>query len=311
MAKQWHPLFGHLLGLSLGEHYRIEPEEPVSDIPRAGDFLVVRRTSASPPFTGLWSNLTEYNVLEFKGPDESPTDMHLLKLLAVGFGLAFKENERRAAERQPPVRPSRFSFWYLVPFISEEFHRLAMDRATFAYDGGGVYRANVCGHPWFMVCTRHLPIEEDSIPLKLVSKAEQPRALGELIVGREGLKERFGSFLAFLHRKLFEEVRGMAGRTGIVDWEVLAQYDDAKEIIDIIPPAEVIERLGVKKAIEAMGEKKAIEAMGVKKAVEAMGLPRVIQEVGPEQYLAALEASMPPEQFQALLATRAKKDGGA
>ena len=139
---------------------------------------------------------------------------------------------------------------------------------------------------------RNLPIEEDSIPLRLVDRTPQPRALGELIVGQEGLRTRFARWLGRLHRGLFEEVKRMAGNKGVFDWETLAKYDDLSSVVHFLPTKVVL------------------EAVGVKQAVEALGLPRVIQEVGPDQYLAALEASMTPEQFQALLASKAAKPGG-
>ena len=69
MNIQWHPLFAHLLRLLLEDFYQVEPEVPVSDLPRRGDLFLLRRAgTAAPPFTGLWMHLTEWNLLEFKGP---------------------------------------------------------------------------------------------------------------------------------------------------------------------------------------------------------------------------------------------------
>jgi hypothetical protein len=49
MSTQWHPLFAHLLGLLIADYYEIQTEVPVSDLPRKGDLLLIRRQKAGPP----------------------------------------------------------------------------------------------------------------------------------------------------------------------------------------------------------------------------------------------------------------------
>ena len=139
-------------------------------------------------------------------------------------------------------------------------------------------------------------MEEDSIPLKLVERTAQPRRLGELIVGQEGLKARFGKWLGRLHRRLFEEVRGMAGTKGIFNWEEIGQYEDLSEIIPLLPPELVVQRLGAEKAIEAIGAEKAIEAIGAEKAFDAS-----VKGMGKDAALEALRAGMSPEEWRDLL----------
>ncbi len=46
MSKQWHPVFARLLGL-LDRYFRIETEVPVSDLPRQGGLLLIRRESTT------------------------------------------------------------------------------------------------------------------------------------------------------------------------------------------------------------------------------------------------------------------------
>ena len=49
MSTQWHPLFIHLLGLLIEDYYKIDPEVPVSDLPRRADLLIIRRKEAREP----------------------------------------------------------------------------------------------------------------------------------------------------------------------------------------------------------------------------------------------------------------------
>jgi hypothetical protein len=88
MSTQWHPLFAHLLGLLIADHYEVQTEVPVSDLPRRGDLLLIRRHGGEePPFRGLWSHLTEWNVIEFKGLSDSAEEDDLELLVHVGTGV--------------------------------------------------------------------------------------------------------------------------------------------------------------------------------------------------------------------------------
>jgi hypothetical protein len=130
---QWHPLFVHLLGQLIGDYYDLRPEAPVSELPRRGDILILRRRPGEkPPFRGLWENLTEVNVLEFKGPGDDPELDDLELLMHVGTGLTYKLNEERQKEgRSDRLENNRVSFWYLAPRLSESFAGAASSRAAF------------------------------------------------------------------------------------------------------------------------------------------------------------------------------------
>ncbi len=87
MSTQWHPLFAHLLKLLFDPYYEVQTEVPVSDLPRRGDLLIIRRQAAAAGvFQGLWSHLTDWNVVEFKGPSDAPEEDDLELLVHVGTG---------------------------------------------------------------------------------------------------------------------------------------------------------------------------------------------------------------------------------
>jgi hypothetical protein len=302
MSTQWHPLFAHLLGLLLQDLYDIQVVVPVSDLPRKGDLLVVRRQAGpQPPFQGLWSHLTDVNILEFKGPTDAPEESDLDLLVHVGTGIAYRLNEERRARGEARLENRRVSFWYLAPALGETFLKQALDRVALTYETGGLWRGRVFGHPFWLVSYRDVPVEEDTIPLHLLDREpDVPLALGKLIVSRQELLQRFAMWLHALQPGLWEEIRAMASTaTGIIDWEALGKTTDLYEVIRILPPEGVIQVLGVQRAVEAIG---------LPKVIEAVGLPKVIEAVGPEKLLAELSARVPREQLQEMLQRLPRKE---
>jgi hypothetical protein len=113
--KQWHPVFAALLRPLVESHYELQTNVPVGDAPRAADILLLRRTRPGTlPFTGLWRDLTTWNVLEFKGPTVSPRDGDLEDLVEVGLGIHRRLNEERHRQQQAVLGPEQVSFWYLA-----------------------------------------------------------------------------------------------------------------------------------------------------------------------------------------------------
>jgi hypothetical protein len=97
---QWHPLFAHLLRPVLEEYYEVQTNVPVGDVPREADIVLLRRRRRQrPPLRGIWRRLTEWNVLEFKGPSVSPRSQSA----SVGkrIGILSRCIERSTAKRTP------------------------------------------------------------------------------------------------------------------------------------------------------------------------------------------------------------------
>jgi hypothetical protein len=107
MAKtQWHPMFLALMRALLRDYYDLDPEVPVSDLPRAGDLLVVRRHCAGdPPFTGVWLYLAD--ITEFEGRTDDPDIDHLDKLAHVGDCGSTRACEAGSAGPTWSRKPSR------------------------------------------------------------------------------------------------------------------------------------------------------------------------------------------------------------
>src|SRR5262249_45375517 len=118
-------------------------------------------------------------------------------------------------------------------------------------DGWVMERAGV-GAPLFLVSYRDLPVEEDTVPLRLLDREPgAPRALGEVVGGRQELWRRFAMWLHALQPGLWEEIQHMATTTGVIDWEALGKTTNLGEVVRFLPPERVIQELGVERAIQA------------------------------------------------------------
>ncbi len=322
MSTQWHPLFAHLLKLLVGKWYDVEPEVPVSDLPRRGDVLVVRRQAESePPFRGLWSHLTDWNVIEFKGPTDTPEADDLELLMAVGAGIAYRLNEQRREAGEPSLAADQVSYWYLAPQLGTTFLGQARLRTAFDYEGNGLWRGRAWGHRVWLMSYREAAVEEDALPLFLLDRQQPaPSGLTELMVSHEELLREFGGWVKTLRPQLWEEIRRMVTEPGsIIDWVEVAKVTDLDGAIRVIPPERVIEILGVAEAIRIIGLGRVIEELGLTRVLEVVslariieevglphlidvvGLPNVLAEVGPERLAESLRSTLSPEQLQEIV----------
>lgn len=72
-----------------------------------------------PPFQGLWSRLTPWSILEFKGPTVSARVEHVDSLVEIGLGIDRRLNEEQGAHSRPRLGRSEVSFWYIANSRSE------------------------------------------------------------------------------------------------------------------------------------------------------------------------------------------------
>ncbi len=300
MSTQWHPVFVRLLGELIKDYYEIETEVPISDLPRRADVLVIHRhPDQQPHFQGLWSHLTDWNVLEFKGPTDDAEPDDLEKLMAVGTGLTYRLNEQRRSRSESGLGNDQVSFWYLAPTLGETFLEQARLRVMLDYETGGLWRGRSWGHPVWLLAYRDAVVETDTVPLRLLDREPgAPAALGELVLGNEELWQRFAQWFRVLQPQLWKEMRQMGSsskRGSIIDWEAVGENEDLGEVVRILPPERVIEILGVERAIQTIG---------LNRVLEAVGLPKVIEAMGPEKVMEELLAHLSPEQIQEIIRKR-------
>lgn len=284
MAKtQWHPLFAKLLKALLDVHYRIDVEVAVSELPRRGDFLVVKRLPGRSPFAGVWGNLTDTNVIEFKGMSDAPDESDLDLFGHVALGLAHKHNEARHAQGQARLAPHELSLWFVAKELGETFLSAMRTRCLPRdYEGDGVWKARLMGHPLFFVSGRLLPnYELDSLPFKAMD-AERPmsKQLSEMVAQDAGLLREYGETLMLHQPASWKEIVIMAQQAGLpVDWAAVGEVTDLTGAVRALP---------VKKVIEAIAPNDLIEAI-----LQESWLRRLVEQMTPEQKAALLGQLQP------------------
>jgi hypothetical protein len=288
---QWHPLFAHFLRPMLGAFYEVETERPVSDLPRRADVVVLRRTGgAPPPFTGLWSHLRPWNVLELKGPTDSPEEVDLELLMHVGTGITLAYNEERGKSRLEPMPSSQVALWYFALSLGPTFLEALQKRAFLTYQGGGLWLGQTWGHPVLFVSYGDLPVEVDSIPLHLLRRPGDtpPPGLASLLVQQAALLPAYNSWIATAHNPLWKEMKQMASLIPPewINWKEVFPTIDLKQLIQALNPQDVLDVWGPERFFQLLGPEEQ---------------ERAVAGMTPERRLELLLHGLTPEERQQLL----------
>jgi hypothetical protein len=281
--RQWHPVFAELLRPLVESHYDVQTSVPVGDAPRQADILLLRRRrSGRVPFTGLWRDLTAWNVLEFKGPSVSPRDEDLEGLVEVGLGIHRRLNEERDKQGQAVLGADEVSLWYLANHLGRRL-LAGWERRLVALErhGAGIWRCRVLGRLVFLVSGTQLPVEENSLPLHLIGREprETEEAVARLVAARPRLWQQYGGWLATLHPEAYQGVLHMARTTR-------EKFD-----FDLEP------------LVETMGLDWVLQKLGVERVINQLGSDRVIKQLGPDGIINQLEKMskrLTPEQRRRL-----------
>jgi hypothetical protein len=236
----------------------------------------------------LWSHLTPWNVLEYKGPTVSARFDELHDLVELGLGTHRRLNELQQKERQkerrsgaggegqeahPDMDYTDVSFWYLVNHLGARFleeaprHLPGLRQVT-----AGLWQASVFSHPLFLVSVRELEVERDSLPLHVLAGVpEAQRGIVTAALKAEpALWPNYGPWLSLCEQAIWQEVL------------LMASQQQGPPVLDFRPLADYLKQTG------------DLESM--KSLIEAVGANRVVEAVGPEQFWAALS----PEQRERL-----------
>jgi hypothetical protein len=265
-STQWHPIFTYLLRTLVEDHYEVQTNLPVGDLPREADIVLVRRTSdRPPPFRTLLHYLTTWNIIEFKGRTVSARFRDIDLLVELGLGVDRKLNEDRTNAGTEPLGPEEVSFWYIVNHFGDRFLEEARAAlGTLEEASPGVWRSQILRRPVFLIDSAGVTVDRESVAVHLVGE-ESPQIeqeLARVIALEPAYWVRYGGFLATSHPKILEETRRMATAN--------AKPGD----IDLHP---------------------LIEMVGQAKVAEALGLEAMIKAMGVESVLAKLSADLPPE----------------
>jgi hypothetical protein len=277
---QWHPIFVNLLRSLVQDHYEVQTNLPVGDLPREADIVLVRRISDQPPpFQTLLHYLTTWNVIEFKGRSVSARLRDLDLLVELGLGVDRKLNEERVRQEQEQLAPAEVSFWTIVNHLGQRF----LDEARTILGGleeasPGVWRSQILSRPVFLIDSVGVAVDRETVAIHLVGEEspEIEQELARVIVEEPGYWKVFGEFLRSMHPNIFEEATRMAPKEQSGEWNL-------RPFVDKLGVAKYLEPVKLEEMIDNAGPKKVIETLGMKKIVEEAGVENIFDTFSPEE----------------------------
>lgn len=99
---QWHPAFGAVLRIELGDELgkvQIEEEHLLSSKPMQVDFLVVKVDKKQKIHKNIGKLFRKYNIIEYKSPEESLSINDFYK--AYGYACFYQSDTERVMEISP------------------------------------------------------------------------------------------------------------------------------------------------------------------------------------------------------------------
>ncbi|ETX07780.1 hypothetical protein [Candidatus Entotheonella palauensis] len=270
MALYWHPYLAELLRQDYGDRLIIEEELSLGDMPLRADLLLIRRhPNVALPFP--FSLLGERTLVEYKSPDDAATHDDLVKLET--YGLLYVQREGLASRQT-------LTLWLLASRFREP-----MSRADGAYlaevqaVGRGVRLGSLDGFPTCLIDLTQLPIASEVLPLLLVSKGPQERALVAFLVEHFESYPRHLRWLQELHVQQLREVLAMKKLTAEqigLDYEAL---------LDLIGEERALDLIGKERALDLIGKERALDLIGKERALDLIGKERALDLIGEEQIL--------------------------
>lgn len=251
MATQWHTAFAFLLRPLVEQYFDVATNMPVGDLPREADIVLVRRKAhASPALVGVWRRLSDWNILEYKGPTVSPRFDDIDLLVELGLGIHRRLNEEGKKTKQPHVPATEVSFWYLASRLGPRFYEAIIRRGLGPIEviQDGVWQAHLLQHPIYLVSSLNLPVEPESLPLQMlgVDTVKKKTEMARLLNEHPMLKKLYNDAWASLHPEQMQEFMAMARTT------------KKGPTFHLMPLVEVI---GWKEAIHQLGRDRLIDQL--------------------------------------------------
>lgn len=237
MALYWHPFLAELLRMDYGDRRIVEDEVPLGDMPLKADLLLIRRDlSVALPFP--FNCLGARTLVEYKSPDDVAKQESLVKLEAYGLLYCLHEKIERRQD---------LTLWLVASHFQKDVSRpngafLAGEREV----GAGVHGGTVDGFPTFFIDLNRLPVLPETLPLVMVAKGPQERALVEFLVDHFQQYPHHLRLLRELHVQTLREVLRMRQLTPEqigIDYRGLLDLLGEERALDLIGEERVMEEL--------------------------------------------------------------------
>lgn len=250
---QWHPIFSHLLRAVLQDYYEVQTNVPVGDLPREADIILLRRAGKTkPPFRTLWSHLTRWNVLEFKGRTESARVEDIDLLIEVGLGI-----QRRLQEKDKSrVARAEVSFWYSANHLGKRFLRDVIElTGELTPVAAGLWRGSIVGRPLWLLSNRDVMADLESAAVRIVSEQSvgELTELARVVVSSEDSWRTFGPWLAFVGPAKWKEICEMARKRKRGDIDAGSIFRTFCELLEDAGPERLKKEDAPRKMLEMIG----------------------------------------------------------
>jgi hypothetical protein len=295
MLTYWHTLHHELLLAQLGADYHLETDQPVGELPRRANTVLLRKpTPPTVRFNGVFSRLSLINVMEYNSPDEAATVDTLQHLIAVGTGMALRLRER-PYPNQPAFTLPGLSLWLLTPSITAELESELMLRLHFRRrdnDAPGLFTGQIGFHPVNVVVYNRALVEEDTLSLRMLrcSSAYHEDWAKILLAHPDWLQALIpllATYTPEIWRLLMEQIQHANGPE--IRWEAVAA--NGIDLTQVLPFLRVEDRLaGLTPEQRIAGLKPEQRIAGLKPEERVAGLKPEERVAGltPEEMLAGL-----------------------
>ena len=272
MAIYWHPYLAQLMRLSYDDRLRIEEEVPLGEMPLRLDILLCPRVLVQElPFPFCY--LGGQTIVEYKGPGDTGEHSDLVQLEI--YALMY-QRRKELWQRQ------EITLWLLASDFSEEMS--LPDGAHLENEhrvGKGVLGGTLDGFPIFLIDLNEIPLNDDTLPLVLVSKGKREQELVEYLIEHHQRLGRYMLYLVWLHSEKLEEVLEMRELTleeiGVDLDRVIRLLGGKEKVIRHFELEEILQYLGEERTeeiLQYLGEERTMENI-----VRKLGREKVRQQV--------------------------------
>jgi hypothetical protein len=207
--------------MTLQPKHNIQEEVNLGDLPLRADLLIIRRDPIVPlpyPFNHLGAT----TLVEFKGPDDSAGQADLLQLES--YGLLYQQRTKLA-------RRSELTLWLVASSLARGVSQRDGAYLTRAQRvGPGVRAGSLDRFPTCLVNLNELPISGETLPLLMVSRGPQERAVVEFLVDHRKEYAEYAHHLFAMHKKVFTEVFIMRELT-LEEWGIEYPEEFATDLV--------------------------------------------------------------------------------
>lgn len=237
MALYWHPFLAELLRQDYGDRLIVEEEVSLGDMPLRADLLLIRRDSSVVlpfPFCFLGTR----TLVEYKSPDDRATQDDLVQLEI--YGLMYAQRERIVSRQD-------LTLWLMASHFAE---RLSRPEGAYVVGeqgvGPGVRGGALDRFPTFLLDLRRVPFQPEVLPLSMVTRGPQERAMIEFLVEHFRDYPRHMQFVCDLHVQTLLEVLRMKQLTPEqigTDYHALLELLGEERALDLIGEERLLDDL--------------------------------------------------------------------